>query len=192
MPVNYNNAESINGICAELTLSSPKLLDEALMLLREMAQIANYCVAFNAEFDAPLVNKIIGQKQWICAMRDIDWGFSSINSYGAFKLIDLALWLGIGVSTVHRASDDVRILVECFNRRTSELPKMIEMAIARSQSPIIELKALVNYDNRELAKQAGFNWDGTRKSWIKKIKECDVNKFVSSLEFKYEICSKSN
>ena len=186
MPVVYNDAESINGICSELTLSSTKILEESIILLREMASIANYCVAFNAEFDAPLVNQIIGQQRWICAMRDMDWGYPNLNAYGAFKLIDLALWLGIGVSTVHRAGDDVRLLVECLNRRRSGLPKMLEMAIARSQSPIIELKALVNYDNRELAKQAGFSWDGSRKSWIKKIKECDVETFTADLEFKYE------
>ncbi|MFB2970422.1 3'-5' exonuclease [Aerosakkonema sp. BLCC-F183] len=186
MPVTYNDAESINQIPFELTLASSTLLDRSLMLMKELSEITDYAIAFNAEFDAPLVNQILGEQKWLCAMRDINWEYPSVNSYGGFKLIDLALWLGIGVSTVHRAGDDVRLLVECFNRKKEILPMMITDAIERSNSPFVELKALVNYNNRELAKQTGFSWDGNRKSWIKKIRECDVEAFTKTLEFQYE------
>lgn len=186
LPVTYNDAEEINGICPELTLAA-KNLDETLMFLREMRSIANYSIAFNAEFDSPLVDQLLGKHQWLCAMRDIDWGYPNINAYGGFKLIDLALWLGIGVSTVHRAGDDVRLLVECFNRRRSGLQEMLELAVSRASSPTIELRALVVYENRHLAKESGFAWDDQRRIWVKKIRDCDSEAFVKNLKINCEL-----
>jgi DNA polymerase-3 subunit epsilon len=66
------------------------------------------------------------------------------------------------------------------------LPLMVEGAIARSNSPMIEIKAVVSYENRELAKRAGFGWDSQRRIWVKKIRECDREKFLQSLDFVVE------
>ena len=159
LPVTENPAEFVNGITWELTSKNP-FVDESMSLLKRMTACADYTVAFNAEFDAPLVDKLLNTNlNWLCAMKDFDWGYPAKND--SYKLTDLALWLGIGISTVHRAGDDVRLLVECFNRRKQQLPDMVNQAIFVSNSPMIELKALI--ENRELAKTAGFYWDGDRK-----------------------------
>ena len=161
LPVTENPAEFVNGITWELTSKNP-FVDESMSLLKRMTACADYTVAFNAEFDAPLVDKLLNTNlNWLCAMKDFDWGYPAKND--SYKLTDLALWLGIGISTVHRAGDDVRLLVECFNRRKQQLPDMVNQAIFVSNSPMIEFKAMVGYDNRELAKTAGFYWDGDRK-----------------------------
>ena len=161
LPVTENPAEFVNGIAWELTSKNP-FVDESMSLLKRMTACADYTVAFNAEFDAPLVDKLLNTNlNWLCAMKDFDWGYPAKND--SYKLTDLALWLGIGISTVHRAGDDVRLLVECFNRRKQQLPDMVNQAIFVSNSPMIEFKAMVGYDNRELAKTAGFYWDGDRK-----------------------------
>jgi DNA polymerase-3 subunit epsilon len=118
-------------------------------------------------------------------MKDFDWGYPAKND--SYKLTDLALWMGIGISTVHRAGDDVRLLVECLNRRKQQLPNMVNQAVFVSNSPIIEFKAMVGYDNRELAKTAGFYWDGDRKLWTKKLRECRFNEFVKTLSFGVEV-----
>jgi len=47
----------------------------------------------------------------------------------------------------------------------------------------------VSYDNRDLAKSAGFAWDGTRKMWVKKVKECDSTVFLESLKFETTVLS---
>ena len=93
----------------------------------------------------------------------------------------------IGISTVHRTGDDVRLLVECFNRRKQILPEIVNQAIRVSQSPMIELKALVEYETRSLASNARFHWDGDRKLWTKKIRECRFNEFVKTLSFGVEV-----
>ena len=161
LPVTENPAEFVNGITWELTSKNP-FVDESMSLLKRMTACADYTVAFKAEFDAPLVDKLLNTNlNWLCAMKDFDWGYPAKND--SYKLTDLALWLGIGISTVHRAGDDVRLLVECFNRRKQQLPDMVNQAIFVSNSPMIEFKAMVGYDNRELAKTAGFYWDGDRK-----------------------------
>ena len=188
LPVKENPAEYINGITAELTKVNNSLVKKSLSLIKAISSASDYAIAFNAEFDAPLVNELLGiTPTWLCAMKDFDWSYPNANYNGSYRLVDLALWLGIGVSNCHRAGDDVRLLVECMNRRKETLPGMLDDAIAVANSPMIELKALVNYDNRELAKVAGFAWDGDRKSWIKKMRQCYVAPFKADLKFKVEI-----
>ncbi|WP_226889870.1 hypothetical protein [Nostoc sp. MG11] len=106
----------------------------------------------------------------------------SINSHGGYKLTDLALWLGIGISTVHRAGDDVRLLVECLNRHQN-LPQLINDAIILAQSPMLEIEALVSYEDRHKASKAKFAWDGDRKIWYKSIRKSLLDDFIQSLDF---------
>lgn len=185
IPVEENSAQAINGICPKLTQAAHPIYQRSLELLREMSVVADYAVAFNAEFDSQVVNKFFPDLisvPWLCAMRDFDWGYHSINSHGGYKLTDLALWLGIGISTVHRAADDVRLLIECLNRHKNLL-KLVENAIALAQSPMVEIKALVSYEDRHKASKAKFAWDGERKIWYKSIRECLLDDFIQSLNF---------
>ncbi len=182
LPIEKNPAKSANGISAELA----QLADyEQLNGLNKLSLRADYAVAFNAEFDQPYWQETI-DLPWFCAMRDFDWEYHKER----FTLIELALWLGIGVGTAHRAGDDVRLLVECFNR-CSHFDETLEKAITRSQSPQIELKAIVNYDNRQLAKDAGFQWDCDRKIWVKKVRECDRLNFLDQFNFETDIITTS-
>jgi DNA polymerase-3 subunit epsilon len=187
LPVTENPAEFVNGISPELTLNAPGWIAPIFVgTLKKMANAADYAIAFNAEFDAPLVDKLLNTNlNWLCAMKDFDWGYPAKND--SYKLTDLALFMGIGISTVHRAGDDVRLLVECFNRRKQILPEIVNQAIFVSNSPMIELKALVEYETRSLASNARFHWDGDRKLWTKKIRECRFNEFVKTLSFGVEI-----
>ncbi|MBD2385998.1 3'-5' exonuclease [Cylindrospermum sp. FACHB-282] len=192
LPVTSNKAEAINGIPWQLTqiAHTDSIAWDSISLISRIAQTCDYAIAFNADFDAPIVNKLLNLERlkWICAMKDINWGYPA-KPHGNFKLVDLGLWMGIGVSTAHRAGDDVRLLVECLNRRKESLPEMLETATVVAKSPVLELKALVSYENRGLASDAGFFWDGDRKVWVKKVKECHLDSFVKTLSFKTEILS---
>jgi DNA polymerase III subunit epsilon len=189
IPVEINNAQAINNIAPELTTSSVPIYKNALAFLKEITATADYTVAFNAEFDSDVVNKFFPNLicvPWLCAMRDFDWGYHTINSHGGYKLTDLALWLGIGISTVHRAGDDVRLLVECLNRHQN-LPKLVEDAIMLAQSPMVKIKALVSYEDRHLASKAKFTWDGDGRIWHKSIRECLLCDFVKTLDFEVRV-----
>lgn len=197
MPVKFddlmtNESEAINGITQELTASVCGFAEEygyhkhALDLFIEMANSADYVFAFNAEFDKAFLKTLIRTDKWICAMQDFDWGYPK-KEHGNYKLIDLALWLGIGVSTVHRAGDDVRLLVECLNRYKGNFGESIDKAIVRANSLILEVQALVSYADRELAKAAGFSWNAPQKNWLKQVKECDFQEFVQTLNFETKV-----
>lgn len=177
-----NNAEPINHITEKLALNSQAISPKMIDMICYLANQADYAVAFGADFDKPYWQTIIASLPWVCAQTDFDWGYPN----NRFSLHALALWLGIGVSTIHRAGDDVRLLVECFNR-IDDLEGRFTRAIERAQSPWIYLRANVSYGDRELAKQARFSWDATSKKWLKKIKECDRENLVTELGFEVEI-----
>lgn len=187
-----NESEAINGITQELTESVCGFAKEygyhkhAVDLFVEMANSADYMFAFSAEFDKSFLKTLIRTDNWICAMQDFDWGYPK-KAHGNYKLIDLALWLGIGISTAHRAGDDVRLLVECLNRYKGNLMESIDRASVRANSPILEVQALVSYTDRELAKAAGFIWYAHEKSWLKDVKECDFQEFVQALNFDVKV-----
>ena len=42
---------------------------------------------------------------------------------------------------------------------------------ALSKVPLITIRALTNYDQRQLAKDARFSWDGDKKLWSKRVRE---------------------
>lgn len=188
-------SEAINGISQELTTSVCGYAEEygyhkhAVELFDEMATSADFVMAFCADFDRPFLKFLIPrQDNWICAMQDFDWGYPK-KSHGNYKLIDLALWLGVGISTAHRAGDDVRLLVECLNRYRDRgnLKESIDRAIVRANSPMLEVQALVSYVDRELAKAAGFSWHVQEKTWHKQVKECDFQEFVQTLNFEVKV-----
>lgn len=53
------------------------------------------------------------------------------------------------------------------NSQGDRLPEMIEVAA----QPRFLYEAVVGYDDRELAKVAGFYWDKGAKKWLKKMTE---------------------
>jgi|GEM_PF-4194195 len=64
---------------------------------------------------------------------------------------------------------------------------MASPRLTPTQIPILELQAKVSYNDKDLAKSAGFAWDGMRRMWIKKVKECDSAVFLESLNFETTI-----
>lgn len=173
-----NKACGINRISNSLAFESQPIYPKIIESIAYLASQANYATSFNADFDKPYWSKIINLP-WVCAQTDFQWNYPKEH----FKLIELALWLGVGVSSAHRAADDVRLLVECFDR-VPNLSGKFDYAIERAESPWVELQALVDYQDRELAKDAKFIWDAHMKKWLKKVKECDREAFVAELDFK--------
>ena len=180
--VDQNDAESVNGITPELTkIAYSNCGCEANNLFFHLVSISDYLVAFNAEYDRPLLNNLfdisedIDSINWLCAMSDFDLQYPNRSKYGNYSLINLALHFGICISTAHRAGDDVRLLVEVFNRNKPNLTQLLDKAIFRANSPIVTLQAKVSYYNRGLAKDAGFIWNTIiPNAWAKQVKECDL------------------
>ena len=172
LPVESNDAELINRIPAEITrLDQPwrKGLEYFEFLLNSSEVI----VAHNAAFDrqwfgkAPLP-KIL--KSWICTMEDISWPKERVLSSRP-SVRDLALAYGVPVWNAHRALTDCVYLAEVF-KRCNELEELF----LKGLEPRRLMRAEVSYEQRHLAKQAGFRWnDPVRGAWTRRLSDREVS-----------------
>lgn len=148
-----------------------ELADPGMSMLIRMAQKAELIVAHNAEFDKkwfgiaikgrsvlPTLRNANGQPlSWVCTCSDFEWPHQIRSGQ---SLVELALAHGIGVSTNHRALTDCQLIAALFDRMEN-----LQAMFDRALRPKACFKALVSYDEKDLAKQAGFKWLAERKSW---------------------------
>jgi DNA polymerase-3 subunit epsilon len=165
-----NTAEKINGISPAVLLDAPEPAP-VWARVREMAGKCDAIVAHNAEFDARFVPpEVTGTKPWICTMEDLL--FPRQTKQG-MNLRDLALAHKVGVVTAHRATADVDILVRLFER-VAELGVDLDVMLARGLRPKSLYRAHVSFDDKDLAKDAGFKWEPTTKRWLRRMADADV------------------
>ena len=173
LPVEINNAEKINNIPSEIT-RLPQPLSEAIKYFESLVRVSNVIVAHNAEFDKKWFGlKKLPQieKPWICSMDDITWPADrQLKTRPSVR--DLALAYGVPVWNAHRALTDCIYLAEVFIR-CSELEKLL----IRALEPKVLLRAEISYEDRYLAKNAGFRWnDAIKGAWSRKMSRRDKEK----------------
>ena len=173
LPVEKNNAEKINNIPAEIT-RLPQPLSEAIKYFESLVRVSDVIVAHNAEFDMKWFGlKKLPQieKPWICSMDDITWPADrQLKTRPSVR--DLALAYGVPVWNAHRALTDCIYLAEVFIR-CSELEKLL----IRALEPKVLLRAEISYEDRLLAKNAGFRWnDAIKGAWSRKMSRRDKEK----------------
>tara|TARA_Y100001970_G_scaffold286901_1_gene410219 strand:- start:6748 stop:7608 length:861 start_codon:yes stop_codon:yes gene_type:complete len=170
LPVNSNKAFHVNGIPPEITnITQP--WEVALTYFNELLSSSDIVIAHNVEFDKkwfgrgalPEINL-----PWVCSMEDINWRSikPNINQYPS--VVNLALNFNIPVWNIHRALSDCSYLSEVFKKSEVNLEELLSEAI----KPKKLMKALVSYQNKDLAKEAGFRWNNPVKgAWSKKLTE---------------------
>ncbi len=173
LPVEINNAEKINNIPAEIT-RLPQPLSEAIKYFESLVRVSDVIVAHNAEFDMKWfgINKLPQiEKPWICSMDDMAWPADrQLKTRPSVR--DLALAYGVPVWNAHRALTDCIYLAEVFIR-CSELEKLL----IRALEPKVLLRAEVSYEDRFLAKNAGFRWnDAIKGAWSRKMSRREKEK----------------
>ena len=179
-PVRSNEAEYLNGISAEVTnISQP--WKEGLSFFLKLVDSCDLIVAHNVEFDRKWFGK--GklpklQKQWICSLEDINWS-SQKTLKPRPSVTNLALSFSIPVWSLHRALSDCFYISEVFKKCEN-----LEKLLLEACEPRFLFKALVSYEERSLAKNAGFRWNNpVEGAWSKKLTTQEANK----LEFKVQI-----
>ena len=173
LPVEINNAEKINNIPAEIT-RLPQPLSEAIKYFESLVRVSDVIVAHNAEFDMKWfgLNKLPQiEKQWICSMDDITWPVDrQLKTRPSVR--DLALAYGVPVWNAHRALTDCIYLAEVFKRCTE-----LEKLLIRALEPKVLLRAEISYEERHLARNAGFRWnDAIKGAWSRKMSRRDMDK----------------
>ena len=171
IPVENNQAEFINHIPAEITqLKQP--WKEALEYFELLLNSSDAIVAHNAAFDRQWFGKPplpAVSKQWICSMEDISWP-SKRQLSNRPSVRDLALAYGVPVWNAHRALTDCIYLSEVLQRCED-----LEQLLLRSLEPRHLMRAQISYEDRHLAKNAGFRWnDPVKGAWTRRLSDRDI------------------
>jgi len=161
LPGETNEAEKINRI-PDAALREMTALDldlkATLALMRSHAQVI---VAHHAELDRQWFRGEWLAPPWLCTAFDFAWPNATRE---AGSLIHLALEHGIGVSSAHRAINDCQLIAALFDRM-NDLPAMFD----RAMRPKAIFQAIVPFEEKDKAKDAGFKWDGATKKWTRRM-----------------------
>jgi DNA polymerase-3 subunit epsilon len=163
-----NPVEHINRIPVTL-LQGAMSADEAWGRVEGLVVEAECIVAHNAPFDRNFTPKEVAKlKPWICSMTDLAYP----EPYTSKSLTSICLAHGIAIIGAHRALTDVDMLVRLFqqlSKRGIDVGEMLETAL-KSQVPKALIQALVSYDDKQKAKDAGFIWKPPPlKRWEKRM-----------------------
>lgn len=158
IPTELNPATAINGLEPALTQAvTSDILNPVKAVLGAMLKASEYAVAFNSDFDSAFL-------PWITR----PWSDAAAIAYpraGHKKdLVNLALNHGIPLIGAHRALEDCRILAALL----SKVPDL-DYQLRQAARPKTIVRALVSYEERDLAKQHGFAWNAiVPNAWAKK------------------------
>jgi DNA polymerase-3 subunit epsilon len=159
IPVDSNPAVEVNNIEVGLTqLVNSDMLAGFKQALKAMLDVSSYAVAFNSDFDSSFL-------PWI----NRPWADAALIQYpretSKRDLVNLALNNGIPVVSAHRALTDCRLLAELLSR----VPNLEEQ-LTKAARPKQIVRALVSYDQRNLAKQHHFVWNAiVPNAWARKM-----------------------
>ncbi|MGH3427716.1 MAG: 3'-5' exonuclease [Mycobacteriales bacterium] len=81
----------------------------------------------------------------------------------------------------HRAVTDVLTMLRVLDSYD------IEKVIERSKIPNVTVQALVSFDDKDKAKKRGYYWKPETKEWLKRMKECDVEKENAEADFRLAV-----
>ena len=162
-----NAAEAINRIPPAALASLSELDDAEAPLKTTFAMLrswADVIVAHNAEFDQQWFKGAWLEKPWACSKYDFAWPHGSAGD----SLVYLALAHGIGVLSAHRALTDCQLIAALFDRMPLYGRDLGEM-FAHAMRPAAIFQAIVPFEEKDLAKEAGFKWDGGTKRWTRRM-----------------------
>jgi len=156
-----NEAEHVNGIPVEL-LKGASPGGVVWRYVEALAERAQVVVAHNAEFDRQFAPEF--GLPWVCSEEDIKWPDQARGG----SLVNLALSLGLGVASAHRAMADVDTLARIFTR-LAERGCDLEELVRHAMRPKAVFHAQVSYAEKDLAKENGFRWDPQAKAWWRRM-----------------------
>lgn len=165
-----NAGERFNRIPSDALVGANPAI-EVWRRVAALAFLADVVAAHNAEFDRGFVRAAgvpsVADKVWVCTMDDFAWGVESR------KLVEIALGLGLGVASAHRALTDIDTMARILTRvheRGSSLPELFH----RAARPKKRFVAVVSYERRQDAKDVSFRWDDKRREWWRMLVPEDV------------------
>jgi len=158
--VNKINVESLKQV------SSP-ILFSTFELITCMMEKCDAIVAHNAEFDKKWIETLpqfqiaSRNKKWICTRNDVKW---PIRKGSPLNLIHICAELGVPIVNTHRAMSDCHLLLNAIN----DMDDIVNFLDGSGKGRLTYI-AVINFDQRQLAKDAGFIWNNDDKIWHAKL-----------------------
>ena len=155
--------------------------EDGLNFFLKLVDCSDFIVAHNVEFDKKWFGK--GRlpklnKKWICSLEDINWSFQK-SLKNRPSVTDLALSFSIPVWNLQRALSDCFYISEVFKKCNN-----LEEILLKATEPRFLYKALISYEDRSLAKNAGFRWNSpVQGAWSRKLTTDEAK----NLDFRVEI-----
>lgn len=172
-----NPAEHVNRIPASLYQRNGETPSVVWGRVAALAGEADAIVAHRAEFDRKFIPaSATHDKIFICTKVDVDWP----GGHRGDHLVHLALAYGLGVASAHRAMTDVDHIARIFTRVAEKHD--LEALLRRAMRPKKRFVALVSYDMKQLAKDAGFFWDDKRREWYRSMCPEDIGALTFHVE----------
>ena len=170
----------LTGIDREMLDKYGRPEDECLDKFLSMAKDAECIVAHNAPFDRGFIEESIKRTEgtvpdwkWVDSQRDIPYP----ETIKGRKLVHLAAEHDFLNPFAHRALFDVLTMMRVVSQYSPD------EILYFNESPTIHLRAMVNFDGKELAKARGYRWEAQKKWWVKTIKEFQKPQELTDLPF---------
>lgn len=173
----------LTGITNEMIFAYGVNARRAFEYFIKYAHGADYLVGHNIKnYDMPLLEmnlKYLGLNfslPLIDSMVDLPNSKLTENK----KLKYMAFEHGYIMNKAHRVIDDI----QAVSHLMSFYP--FEEIEKRSKAKEVTIVAKVKYEDRLLAKNAGFHWNVEKKHWYRTVKEFEFDEIVNTLEFSFE------
>jgi len=148
---------------------------------RWIIEPAQIILAHHAEFDRQFTPDL--ERPWVCSEEDIVWPHSTKGGRGG-SLAHLALSLGLGVASAHRAMTDVDTLARILTR-IAEKGHDLQALLVHAMRPKAMFHSLAPFEKKDEVKAAGFRWEPDKKIWWRRMAIEDAQK----LSFKTRMVS---
>lgn len=162
-------SERINGIPSAALPFGRDAAEAWAIVRRGFLERSKAVLAHGAEFDKGFTPpELRALRPWICTNEDISWPLEG----GSRALVALTLAHGLGVEAAHRALCDCNMIARLLTR-CHEMGHDVKAMLRRGLRPKAKFQALVSFDDKDKAKEAGFRWlpdernPGGKNIWVR-------------------------
>jgi DNA polymerase-3 subunit epsilon len=163
----------LTGITEDLVKNFGLPVNAVIKGIHSLASGADFMCAHNAEFDRGFYEAECARQKmswpmvpWIDTRTDLPPAAYQLGKSASLKY--LACDHGF-TYPAHRAVNDVLAMFEILSRYD------INETIKRAQTPNVQVRAVVSFDDKHLAKERGYYWKPELKLWIKPLKADEVD-----------------
>lgn len=174
-------AQAITGITRDQLKKFGESPVDYLPNFIKAMQACDYVVGHNIRrFDIPLLTaeaERYGLTPPTCRLVDTRFDVPYPKHIETRKLSHLCAEHGFCIPGAHSARHDVDATAYLFFKYP------LEEILKLSESPDIWIRADVDFNNKEKAKEKKYNWDGTKKIWVKQIKDVHLEEEKQKSDF---------